>query len=413
MTAPASGGPPAAPGAEPPRRPVDPRRLTWLQTELAAWQADGLVTAAAADAIRDRYLPSRRLSLGRLLLGLGACLVGIGLIWLVAANLDAFSPAVRFAAVALLWLGLTAAAELLAGLRARRPDTVPAAVVGAAGVLAAASFGAVIFQAAQSLQVPAYTSGLVGFWGAGALLYAYAVGGVAPLLVGIATTTGWYLWVVGERADNATAVTTSVLLAGAAATVAAVAHALWWRPRFTPAWRDVGALLVLVGLFVAALPYAADDLDVSTPLVVGGAVTVVAAAAVASLAPATARIEPLAALAALAAGVVLVAWDPAGSTSTSALSGEGLARAVVSSAVFLAAAGWYAVLGTLRDARLLTYGATAAIVVFTTAQSFAVFAPILSGAALFLVIGAVLVGSGYLVSRGRRRLVADISGGAA
>jgi hypothetical protein len=38
-------------------------------------------------------------------------------------------------------------------------------------------------------------------------------------------------------------------------------------------------------------------------------------------------------------------------------------------------------------------------------QSFAIFQPILSGATLFLALGAVLALSGYLVDRGRRRLV--------
>ncbi len=37
-----------------------------------------------------------------------------------------------------------------------------------------------------------------------------------------------------------------------------------------------------------------------------------------------------------------------------------------------------------------------------TTQSFAVFAPLFSGAALFLVLGAVFLGTGVLVYRSRR-----------
>ena len=44
---------------------------------------------------------------------------------------------------------------------------------------------------------------------------------------------------------------------------------------------------------------------------------------------------------------------------------------------------------------------------FVTVQAFAVFAPILSGAALFLIVGVVLLGTGVLADRGRRRLVSE------
>ena len=48
-------------------------------------------------------------------------------------------------------------------------------------------------------------------------------------------------------------------------------------------------------------------------------------------------------------------------------------------------------LGVLRDSTRLTALATAALVLFTTVQAFAVFALIISGATLFLLVGAVLV----------------------
>ena len=106
----------------PPPAPVRPGHLAWLDGELRQWQAAGLVDATAADAIRARYVAVRRFSLVRLLLGLGACFVGIGLIWLVATNLDRLSPLLRFLLVTLLWLGFTAAAEVIAGRRAHRGE---------------------------------------------------------------------------------------------------------------------------------------------------------------------------------------------------------------------------------------------------------------------------------------------------
>ncbi|MFZ0159960.1 MAG: hypothetical protein WAL50_13090, partial [Kineosporiaceae bacterium] len=116
------------------------------------------------------------------------------------------------------------------------------------------------------------------------------------------------------------------------------------------------------------------------------------------------RLEVVVPMLAVASGVALVWWpaevvggEPSATTTV---------RAVVSVLVYLAVAGWYAVLGVRRDLPALTGLATAALVLFTTVQSFAVFAPIISGASLFLAVGLVLLASGYLFDRARRRLVA-------
>ena len=53
-------------------------------------------------------------------------------------------------------------------------------------------------------------------------------------------------------------------------------------------------------------------------------------------------------------------------------------------------------LGVLRDSTWLTALATAALVLFTTVQAFAVFAPIISGATLFLLVSAVARRDGVL-----------------
>src|SRR5687767_12514338 len=93
---------------------VSPRQLAWLHAELPRWQAQGLVTGEQAAAILDQYRAVKRAGLARLMLYLGAAFVGVGLIWLVAANLDQFAPIGRFLVVTTLWLGVTVAAEVLA-----------------------------------------------------------------------------------------------------------------------------------------------------------------------------------------------------------------------------------------------------------------------------------------------------------
>ena len=69
-----------------------------------------------------------------------------------------------------------------------------------------------------------------------------------------------------------------------------------------------------------------------------------------------------------------------------------------------------AALGTLRDNPVLTVIAMMALVVFTTFQSFAVFAAIIQGAWLFVVLGLVFLATGFLFDRARRGITATLEG---
>lgn len=399
-----------SPERRPGPRSVPAAQLSWLVEELPRWQQDGWIDADTAAGIRAQYTASSRFSLSRLMLALGGAFVGVGVIWLVAANLEEFSPMTRFAGVVAFWLAAVGAAELLAERRVPDDERSADAVVGALRLIATLAFGAVLFQAAQSLQVPAYDSGLVGAWAAGALLYGYASGAVAPLLVGIVAGVGWYLWVVVERTESVAGAAVALLLAAVLAAAAAVAHSSRWQPRFAPPWRLASALLGLVGLFLAALPRSDEGgYSLTGALGVSVVVALAAAAVAALLGDRTGRLELAAVVGAGALGLLLLRWNPPLPRSAAELSGEALLAALVAILVYLLAAIWFAVLGVLRNAGGLTQLAMAGLVVFTVVQSFAVFEPILSGAALFLALGAVLAGTGYLVDRGRRRLVAEVT----
>jgi uncharacterized membrane protein len=402
---------PPAPPAPTRTRPATPAQLDWLAAELPQWRAAGLVDDRTANAILAGYHPSRRFDLSNLLLTLGAGFVGVGILWLVASNLDQLSPMSRFLVVAAFWLAFLAGGEMLA-IRREHGGAIPSPVVGAVRIMAALTFGAVVMQAAQSLQVPAYEPALIGWWALGALVHAYVVRGVGPLVVGLLLGTGWLVTDTVERAEEPLTVLLVLFAAGAVAASFAALHATRWGRSFrgfSATWREVGALVSLGALFVAALPFVnADDFEGAPWLVVLLALSGLAVAAAAGLATGNARLEPAIALVITVVGVLLVTWD-VGTDLDDQIGAAGWAHAGFGVVAYVGAAAWFAVLGVLRDSRRLTFIATAAVVVFTTFQAFAVFAAIIQGAWLFLLLGLVFAGTGWLADRGRRQLARTLA----
>ena len=90
------------------QRSITPGQATWLRAELARWVGAGLVSAQSAEVITAEYAVRRRASLVGLVVGLGGAFLGIGIIWLVAANLEHLGLLSRFVLILALWLGLVA-----------------------------------------------------------------------------------------------------------------------------------------------------------------------------------------------------------------------------------------------------------------------------------------------------------------
>ena len=395
-----------------PPHPVSPGQLEWLGHELTAWRAEGLLADEQAAAILARYRVSRRFSIGRLLLTLGGAFVGVGLFWLVAANLHNFSSPVRFLIVAIFWLAALVSGEVLASRRPEHP-AIPAPLVGAVRLLAALAFGAVVYQAAQSLDASLDEPYLLGLWSLGAFVHAYLVRATMPLLVGIATGTGWLIFQTAHEVqgtgEGASGLTVVLWLAGAGVLgVAMSALHERWRHEFAAPWRETGMALVLAGLFAAAIPMVdAERFEWRLWLVTFLAVVGVAAAAAVVLSPGRGRLEPVGALAVAAVGVGLVLWD-AGSDPDADLTAAAVLHAVIAVVLYVLVAVAVAVVGTLRDSWRLTALATVALVVFTTFQSSAVFARLVTGAWLFLLLGVVFLATGVLFDRARRGIVATL-----
>lgn len=386
-------------------RPIPRTTFSWLSGELTRWQADGLIDTTAAEEILALYSPNgaatSRSLMGRILLGIGGTFLGVGLIWLVAANIESLAPGVRFAAVALIWLAVLGVAELLAARGHSR------ALVGSLRLVAALALGAVIFQAAQSLQVPAYEPKLVGLWAAGALCHAVALRAVTPLLVGVLAGSVWWVWQPWTGSWSGASMVVTMLLAAVLAVSLAAGHDRLDRTLGT-VWRVVGVAFTLIALFATAIP----GVDLSDTvggvwLAVLGAATAAALALGLALGTRVARLEILGTLAVGALGLGLMAWETG--TDSQAVQLQDWLHAGVSVLVYVLVATALAALGVIRSNTWITGLATAGLVVFTTFQSFAVFAPIMTGAWLFVALGAILLGTGIAFDRARRSLKSSLA----
>ena len=331
-----------------------------------------------------------------MLLALGGGFVGIGLIWLVAANLDELSPVARFVTVTLIWLAFLVGGEVLAARKASAP------LVGSVRLLAALGIGAVLFQAAQSLQVPAFEPRLLGLWSVAALLHGYLTRARMPFLVGVLSGVGW--WFTQPLWDEQSALTVVVLLGAGAVLAAGLAVLHDARlDAFAWIWRTVGGAMALLALFVAAIPDIGEDRIVWSFWVVVALVAAGAAAAAAvATRPGVRSVEPLGAIVVLVVATLIGRWTT-GADSSDIDTADWLHAAVSVTAYVLLAVALVA-LGTVREHPPLRWMATAGLVVFTTFQSFAVFAPIVTGAWLFVVLGTVFLGTGFLFDRARREL---------
>ncbi len=395
-----------------PTETIPPDRQAWLIEGVERWKSDGLIEGQAAENILSRYTVSVREGAARLLLILGTSVFGIGMIWLIASNLgwESMSPFLRAAGAIIFWLALVAAAETIASRKRIGPiNTAPLLV--AAHLLVALAYGGAIFQVAQSLQVPAFEPLLLAAWSAGALAYAYAVRSVTSLVVGIVVGAGWYLWTL---TDSGAAVVLGLALASFAATSVAAVHEHWRIASFSSPWRVAGVIMALIALFAAAIPdVISGSASLPSTFFIGAIPITVLAAVVARKASAQIRRELAATFAVVVAATILVAWSP--NTffdvfSSEKLSGAALAHVLVAGALFLTLSVWVALVGVARHSSAYITLSSIAIIAFVILQSYAVIAPILSGAILFLVAGAVLIVTAVCILRVRNQLAEEIAG---
>jgi len=135
-------------------------RKEWMRSEIAAWRSEGVIDAATAEALSQRYAAdASRLSWGAMLAGaFGALLIGLGIIALFAANWDCFGRGAR-AAISVSPVVLCGLVALLASWKGWKTMSLWEPL----GILWCIATGAATCLVAQTYQVGGSVPGLILF----------------------------------------------------------------------------------------------------------------------------------------------------------------------------------------------------------------------------------------------------------
>jgi uncharacterized membrane protein len=163
---------------------------SWLNTESERWVRERIVTADQAARIRALYPVAKTAAPWGLIVfcGLGAAIVGLGVILLLAYNWDEIPKLFKLGLI----LGGTAAAHGT-GLWLRGRDGWRAGMAEVAFLLGSMLFGAGIWLVAQIYNIDEhYPNGFL-FWGLGALALAWALDSVPQGILAAVALTIWGL----------------------------------------------------------------------------------------------------------------------------------------------------------------------------------------------------------------------------
>jgi uncharacterized membrane protein len=385
------------------RELISASRLAWLRGEIAGWRGGGLVGHSEAKAIEADVRTSLRARGARTVMLIGAALLGIGLIGVVAGNLDVdeIGPLERSLLVGLVWLALVALAEVVDGRGALHALANPIAL------LAAIAYGATIFQVTQSLQVPAFEPSLILAWALGALVYAYATSRSGPLVLGVGALVGWYVWELSDRTEVAGAIVLGTALAMPLTAAVAAFHEGTRRAPFTGAWRFTAALLGLGALAVAVVAPLGDP---PVPGAVIWAAIPIGFVALVALARGDARqrIEIAGALVVAGATIALVALAPHSDQELFFFDEPPDAVVtfkLVAVGLYIVLASALAYLGAVNGAPAMTGVGVGAIVLLFASQvfTFGLVLANISTAWLLLALGGLLTALGVLADVLHRR----------
>lgn len=226
-----------------------------LQERLPAWVEDGILEPAQAERLRARHpvQDDRGGRTVRVLVTLGAVLVGVGLVLAVATNWRHMGQAVQ---VVLL---LTVAATAYVGgwfLDQRRHARATGQALYLVG---GAAFGGTIFLVANIYHLPADNPWLILAWMAGVFPPAYALRSVPLAVLGVALVPFWIMFQFMFDLDDGHLAWGALLFLAAGWIMMALAAAHPAKPggRLPPfrlPYQVAGLLLATIPVFVLTFP---------------------------------------------------------------------------------------------------------------------------------------------------------------
>ena len=406
-----------------PFRDVGRSFVSRLREEVEAWQRDGTITADQAQAILARYpedsagyeAARRRQALVVGFSILGAALLGLGIITFFAANWDEIPRGVKLAA-------LVAGVALSYGAGYLLWQRLGYTAVGIALVLLGCIvFGAGVHLIGQIYHVPVDHPDLVAFWFLGVLPLAYVTRSRPVTVLALVL----FLAAVWFRLDYWDAFIGQLNFIAILAIFTGLGLAIYATGRVKqqfPEWDGMGGAFRAVGLvaaFGALYLLTFHDLHGDARTVEGltprywSLAYAAAAVAVASLAwvvwrqrenlrPSLIEVIELAAVIVLLAASHLVVHVPADDEAI---------YAIVFNVLFALSALGLLVSGYLQGNEARVNLALALIALLVISRYFEFSATLFDLSLVFVGAGVILLAGGFLLERGRRKLVAAMRAG--
>jgi uncharacterized membrane protein len=217
-----------------------------LETDLARWQAEGLLPPKSADAIRATLRPvPEGITIATVVGIVGGLLIAAAFLAFIAANWTAIARPLRFA---ILLAGIVGAYSAAAVFDREERDHLADLSVGVGSI----TFGAAIALVGQMYHLGDDFAGGLLLWAAGALAAAALTGSHAALAVALAAGCIWSSMRVDETAGVHPPFAVFWLIAAALA--------LTWN---TVASRHLVAAAALAGAFIAAM--GAEQARIASP----------------------------------------------------------------------------------------------------------------------------------------------------
>ena len=395
------------------------RFVSRLREEVAAWQRDGAVTAEQAQAILARYpdyapgfeASRRRQGLVTGLSILGGILIGLGVITFFAANWDEIPRSVKLASLIIgVLLSYSAGYALW-----QRSGPTPYAV--AFVLLGCIIYGAGVHLIGQIYHIPVNHPNLSLFWFLGVAPLAYATRSRPIMFLAIVL----FLAAAAFRQQDWLAILyeSETVRAGAALYIAlgAFLYALGKAKQQWEGWQPIGSLFQALGVLTAfaalylltfhGLFTNADSISEAQfgywALAYGASIAAVAA--LAWLAWRRARLgdrSPVDLVEAAAIAVLLAAAHAAGRAP---VDWDPLYPILFNALFALSALGLMAS-GYLRDHEARINLSIGLIAVYVITRYFEYSIDWLDSSLVFFGAGIILLAGGYLLDRGRRRMLA-------